>query len=88
MPACSFMRSKRLQQVRNRCRGCRARASHWPLGLARYSYSGPTAPLRASTSFMTSSTGSREFAYWFGSQAEKSMMSWPDLASASAAIVR
>ena len=88
MPACSFIMSKRLQQVRNSVPRMPGTASHWPLGLARYSYSGPTPPLRGSTSFITSSTGSSEFAYWFGSQAEKSMMSWPDLASASAAIVR
>ena len=88
MPACSFMRSKRLQAVRNSVPRMPGTPSHLPLGLARYSYSGPTGPLRASTSFMTSSTGSREASYWLGSQAEKSMMSCPDLASASAAIVR
>jgi len=60
----------RLLAVSNKVPRMPGTTNHFPCGLARYSSAGLTAPFRASTSAMTSSTGSSALAYCPRSQAD------------------
>ena len=87
MPACCFMRSMREQGPLIWLPTVAGTATQLPLILPRYSTVSLTLPFCLMSSAMMSSTGSRLRACSLGSQVDMAMMSWPDLACASAAMV-